>query len=124
MGTYSWTAGYSGDANNNGATSTCSSETVVVSRNVTTIGTSLQSGDSSGAMLTVVLVNGQASVSDSASLSGLAAGAAGTVTYTVVLKNTGTATQADNPGHEFTDVLPAGLSLVSASASSGRGSDW
>jgi uncharacterized repeat protein (TIGR01451 family) len=43
----------------------------------------------------------------------------GAITYTVTLTNNGTATQADNPGHEFTDVLPAGLTLVSASATSG-----
>ena len=43
----------------------------------------------------------------------------GTVTYTVILTNSGTANQADNPGNEFTDVLPAGLTLVSAAASSG-----
>jgi uncharacterized repeat protein (TIGR01451 family) len=43
----------------------------------------------------------------------------GAVTYTVVLTNSGNATQFDNPGNEFTDVLPAGLTLVSAAASSG-----
>jgi uncharacterized repeat protein (TIGR01451 family) len=42
----------------------------------------------------------------------------GTVTYTVVISNTGAA-QADNPGNEFTDVLPVQLALVSASATSG-----
>src|SRR6185312_8954992 len=42
-----------------------------------------------------------------------------TVTYTVVLHNSGAGTQGDNPGHEFTDVLPSGLVLVSATASSG-----
>ena len=42
-----------------------------------------------------------------------------TVTYTVVLSNAGPATQLDNPGNEFTDVLPAGLTLVSATATSG-----
>lgn len=42
-----------------------------------------------------------------------------TVTYTVTLTNSGGLAQADNAGHEFTDVLPASLSLVSASASSG-----
>jgi uncharacterized repeat protein (TIGR01451 family) len=41
------------------------------------------------------------------------------VSYTVVLSNTGGATQADNPGDEFSDVLPAALTLVSASATSG-----
>ncbi len=41
------------------------------------------------------------------------------VTYTVVLTNSGGATQGDNPGNEFTDVLPAGLTLVSATATAG-----
>jgi uncharacterized repeat protein (TIGR01451 family) len=41
------------------------------------------------------------------------------VTYTVVLTNSGGTTQLDNPGAEFTDVLPAGLTLVSANAPSG-----
>jgi uncharacterized repeat protein (TIGR01451 family) len=40
------------------------------------------------------------------------------VVYTVVLTNSGGA-QGDNTGNEFTDVLPAGLTLVSASATSG-----
>ncbi len=43
----------------------------------------------------------------------------GTVTYTVTLTNTGSGNQADNAGNEFTDVLPAGLTLVSATATSG-----
>jgi uncharacterized repeat protein (TIGR01451 family) len=43
----------------------------------------------------------------------------GNVTYTIVLTNNGSATQADNTGPEFTDVLPSQLSLVSASATSG-----
>ncbi len=43
----------------------------------------------------------------------------GTVVYTVVLTNAGPGAQADNPGNEFTDVLPSGLALVSATASSG-----
>jgi uncharacterized repeat protein (TIGR01451 family) len=43
----------------------------------------------------------------------------GTVTYTVTLSNAGTGTQLDNPGDEFTDVLPAGLTLVSATATTG-----
>jgi uncharacterized repeat protein (TIGR01451 family) len=42
-----------------------------------------------------------------------------TLTYTVTLTNSGAGTQADNPGNEFIDVLPATLSLVSAVASSG-----
>jgi uncharacterized repeat protein (TIGR01451 family) len=42
-----------------------------------------------------------------------------TVIYTVVITNAGPSTQGDNPGNEFTDVLPAGLTLVSATATSG-----
>jgi uncharacterized repeat protein (TIGR01451 family) len=43
----------------------------------------------------------------------------GNITYTVVLSNAGPGIQLDNPGNEFTDALPAGLTLVSASATSG-----
>jgi uncharacterized repeat protein (TIGR01451 family) len=38
----------------------------------------------------------------------------GSVTYTVMLSNSGGAASPDNPGFEFTDTLPAGLTLVSA----------
>ena len=41
------------------------------------------------------------------------------VTYTVVITNSGTAAQANNPGNEFVDVLPSGLTLVSATSTSG-----
>ncbi|MEO8035015.1 MAG: S8 family serine peptidase, partial [Acidobacteriota bacterium] len=43
----------------------------------------------------------------------------GTVTYTVVLTNNGSFPQQDNPGNEFTDVLPSTMTLVSANATSG-----
>ncbi|HEX4962498.1 MAG TPA: M36 family metallopeptidase [Thermoanaerobaculia bacterium] len=43
----------------------------------------------------------------------------GTVTYTIVLTNHGTGTQPDAPGNELTDVLPAGMTLVDATATSG-----
>ena len=36
------------------------------------------------------------------------------MTYTIVLTNSGTGAQADNPGNELIDVLPAQLTLVSA----------
>lgn len=41
------------------------------------------------------------------------------VTYTAVLSNDGTKVQPDNPGDEYVNVLPPGLTLVSAVASSG-----
>jgi uncharacterized repeat protein (TIGR01451 family) len=42
-----------------------------------------------------------------------------TLTYTVTLMNSGAGAQGDNPGNEFTDVLPPTLALVSATAPSG-----
>ena len=45
-----------------------------------------------------------------------------TVTYTVTITNNGTAATGDNPGHEFVDVLPASLTLVGATATSGTAS--
>ena len=41
------------------------------------------------------------------------------ITYTIVLANAGPSTQADNPGDELTDTLPAELTLVNAFASAG-----
>jgi uncharacterized repeat protein (TIGR01451 family) len=43
----------------------------------------------------------------------------GTVIYTVTLTNSGTGATFDNPGDEFTDTLPATLTLTSATASLG-----
>jgi large repetitive protein len=43
----------------------------------------------------------------------------GTVTYTIVLANDGGGIQLDNAGDELVDVLPAGLTLIGASATSG-----
>jgi uncharacterized repeat protein (TIGR01451 family) len=45
--------------------------------------------------------------------------AGGTVFYNIVLSNASTADQADLAGDEFTDVLPASMGLVAASASAG-----
>ena len=42
-----------------------------------------------------------------------------TVTYSIVLSNSGSYDQQNNSGAELTDVLPASLTLVSASATSG-----
>lgn len=43
----------------------------------------------------------------------------GAITYTVVLTNSSASAQLDNPGDEFTDILPAGVTLTGASATSG-----
>lgn len=43
----------------------------------------------------------------------------GMVSYTIVLTNSGPAAQANNAGDEFIDVLPATLTLVGATSSSG-----
>ncbi|NEU69990.1 hypothetical protein GK091_24125 [Spirosoma agri] len=44
----------------------------------------------------------------------------GTATYTIVLRNAGLGIQNNNPGNEFTDVLPAGLTVSSVSSSAGQ----
>lgn len=41
------------------------------------------------------------------------------ITYTIVVSNAGPGTQADNASDEFTDTVPAGLTLASATASTG-----
>jgi uncharacterized repeat protein (TIGR01451 family) len=67
---------------------------------------------------TVFQVSSPASVSGTKTVAGqLSPG--GTVTYTVVLSNSGPNAQSDNPGAEFTDVLPSQLTLVSATATAG-----
>jgi hypothetical protein len=72
-GTYYWVASFSGDANNAPATSGCNDEAVVVAPNSPAISTLLSE------------TNGHVgdSVHDSATLTGVTAGAGGTVTYTV-----------------------------------------
>jgi uncharacterized repeat protein (TIGR01451 family) len=43
----------------------------------------------------------------------------GTVTYTITITNTGNGPVLDNAGNEFTDTLPAGLTVLTPTASSG-----
>jgi uncharacterized repeat protein (TIGR01451 family)/uncharacterized repeat protein (TIGR02543 family) len=45
--------------------------------------------------------------------------AGGSVTYTITIANSGTVDQADNGRHELVDILPSGLTLVSANATTG-----
>jgi uncharacterized repeat protein (TIGR01451 family) len=75
-------------------------------------------GPGGSADATVFTLASPASVTATKTVSGTYV-AGGSVTYTVVLNNTSTNTQLDNPGNELIDVLPASLHLVSASASSG-----
>jgi LPXTG-site transpeptidase (sortase) family protein len=73
VGTWHWTADYSGDPNNNATSSACADETAVVTTATLTIGTTLSSSS--------ISVGG--SVSDSSGLTGATSDAGGTVTYTV-----------------------------------------
>jgi hypothetical protein len=76
-GTYSFQAVYSGDSNNNGASSPCSSEQLLVKNN-----------PSIGTILSAASVDVGSSVHDTASLTGASSNAGGTVTYTVYTNNT------------------------------------
>jgi hypothetical protein len=79
-GTYSFQAVYSGDANNNGASSVCSTEQLLVKAN-----------PSISTTLSATSVDVGSTVHDSATLSGATSDAGGTVTYTVYTNNTCTA---------------------------------
>jgi hypothetical protein len=72
-GDYYWQAVYSGDPNNDGATSACTSEHLVVTKKSPSIATTLSA--------TTIIIGG--TVHDSATLTGATATAGGTVTYTV-----------------------------------------
>jgi uncharacterized repeat protein (TIGR01451 family) len=86
---------------------------------VTAAASDLNPGNNTAtATTTVTNVAGQSSVSGTKAASGSFTPGS-TVTYTVVLSNAGPGTQQDNPGNEFTDVLPSSLTLVSATATSG-----
>jgi hypothetical protein len=74
-GTYEVQAAYSGDLNNNGATSACGTEPFVVDPAVPTIATTLSASTSAIG----------AAVTDSATLTGASTNAGGTVTYTVYI---------------------------------------
>lgn len=65
-----------------------------------------------------VFIVGGASVTATKTASG-AFTPGSTITYTIVISNSGGSATPDNVGNEFTDVLPASLTLVSASATSG-----
>jgi len=76
-GTYSFQAVYTGDANNNGASSVCSTEQLLVKTN-----------PSIGTTLSATSVDVGSTVHDSSSLSGATGDAGGQVTYTVYTNNT------------------------------------
>jgi hypothetical protein len=96
-GSFSWNAVYSGDANNNGATSPCEPLSVT-SVTVVTVSTSLSS--------TSIPVGG--SVTDSATLSGVTSTAGGTVTYNFFTGSTcgGTGTAVGSPVTVTNGIVP------------------
>jgi hypothetical protein len=76
-GSYSFQAVYSGDANNNGATSVCSTEQLLVKAN-----------PSISTTLSATSVDVGSTVHDSSTITGATTDAGGTVTYTVYSTNT------------------------------------
>ncbi len=104
-------------------TATCavSGSAVGVLSNTATVATGAGAGDpdpANNSATDTTTVLSPADVSGTKTVSGSFL-ATTPVTYTVTLTNAGLGAQQDNPGDEFTDVLPAGLTLVSATASSG-----
>jgi uncharacterized repeat protein (TIGR01451 family) len=75
-------------------------------------------GDNTASVQTAVLAAPFVAISGTKADSGTPR-PGGAIVYQIVLRNDGTATQADNPGDEFVDVLPASLLLASASADAG-----
>src|SRR2546429_8085922 len=73
-------------------------------------------GNESGTATTTVL--SPANVTGNKSRSGGSTPGA-SLSYLIVLSNSSGSDQQDNPGNEFTDVLPADLTLVGANASAG-----
>jgi uncharacterized repeat protein (TIGR01451 family) len=94
QGDYHWIASYSGDANNNPVSGACGDEgeTTTISQFAPDITTTLHSGNTSGAKITVLFGS---SVTDQATLTGASATAGGTVTYTVYTDNQCTDVFAD-----------------------------
>ncbi|HEX9304640.1 MAG TPA: hypothetical protein VGA31_09355, partial [Thermoanaerobaculia bacterium] len=86
-GDFYWQAAYSGDSNNNPATSTCTEEHLVVGKNSPSIATTLSKS----------LANIGDSVHDSSALTGATSDAGGTVTYTVYT-NSSCSTGAQSAG--------------------------
>src|SRR5947207_2880955 len=74
------------------------------------------SGNESGTATTTVL--SPATVTGNKSRSGGSTPGA-SLTYLITLSNSSNSDQQDNPGNEFTDVLPSDLTLVAANASAG-----
>jgi uncharacterized repeat protein (TIGR01451 family) len=66
-----------------------------------------------------IVVAAPINVTASKSVNGAIHAEGSQITYTIVLTNTGSLAQADNPGNELTDVLPSSLTLISATATSG-----
>jgi hypothetical protein len=93
-GDFYWQAVYSGDANNQGATSECTSEHLVVNK----------AGPSIATELSATSVSIGTAVHDSATLTGATSNAGGTVTYTVYTNDTCT----DNPQDAGTKTVTGG----------------
>ena len=66
-----------------------------------------------------IVVAAPINVTASKSVNGTIHAEGSQVTYTIVLTNSGSLAQGENPGNELTDVLPSSLTLISATATTG-----
>jgi uncharacterized repeat protein (TIGR01451 family) len=88
--------------------------------NTVQTGSSTADSNSANSSATVqIVVAAPINVTASKSVNGAIHAEGSQVTYTIVLTNTGSVVQGDNPGNELTDVLPSSLTLVSATATNG-----
>ena len=111
-GTYHWIASYSGDANNEGVTGLCTDEheTTTIAKFNPEISTSLTSGNTSDAKITILFGS---SVTDQATLTKFGAGAGGTVTYTVWSDSECKVWYADGGIKDVVDGVPGASDSVS-----------
>ncbi len=78
-GTFYWQAVYSGDANNTGSTSACTSETLVVSANVPTVTTTVKDANNTDVTNSAVAIGSV--LHDTSVIAGATSDAGGTISY-------------------------------------------
>ena len=116
VGTYRWIATYNGDVNNNTASGACNddNESAIVTRTTPSIATSLVSGNTTGANISVAL---GASAHDTSTLTSATATAGGTVHYQVFSNAECTSLFADAGTKNVVNAVPGDSDAVQFNSS-------